>query len=195
MRTTRRDRGADIRRGAYGHRDPHDRPRRPPQPRRASRRAAHAPDRQRRGAGGRVRRLPVAEPRPAAPDQPPATNSRSRARSQRVEGPTGQAVLAQQAVLELSRACADASSGSSQRPAAALPAARSRAVDAAELAACAPPRREIPPHAAGGKADDAGDRRAVHDDAHGRLLLRADHLAAGDPVRAVWLRAARPAAE
>ena len=45
------------------------------------------------------------------------------------------------------------------------------------------------------KLDDAGDRRAVHDDAHGRLLLRADRLAAGDPVRAVRLRAARSAAE
>ena len=68
---------------ADGERDPHDRPRGPPQPRRPPRRAAHAPDRQRGRAGDRLRRLPVAEPRAAAHHQRTAEERRRASRSPR----------------------------------------------------------------------------------------------------------------
>ena len=112
---------------------------------------------------------------------------------QRGEGSLGQAAEAQQAVIKV-----------------AGETAATVAILSAPTAGCRPrfahgwPRElprlradtaKLPPGAQTRKARDAGSRRAVHDDDHGRLLLRADRLAAGDPVRALRLRAARAAAD
>ena len=108
-------------------------------------------------------------------------------------GPAGQTVLAQQAVIKVA-GTPRRSRGSSARPTATCrrrPARswprRSRRLRA-DMA-------KIPPLPQGEKLMTLGIGEPFTDDAHGHLLLRAGLLAAGDPVRAVRLRAARAAAE
>ena len=120
-----------------------------------------------RRAGGRVRRLPVAEPRAAAHHQPAAEQADPeagregrRARSDRPRWP--------------SRACSRWRADM-QAIAATLGRARERAAGRHPRARCAAeiPRlradvAKIPRVPAGQQAGDARRRRAVHDDAHGR---------------------------
>ena len=145
-------------------------------------------------ARGRVRHLPVAEPRAAAPDQQPAGRRRPRDRSQ---GARARSVRRRSP----SRGCSKWR-GDVQRIAGILGAPRKPPACDRACAACGRDRElqscrraTIPRLPDGDKPHDAGDRGAVHDDAHRAFLLRVDLLAAGDPVRALRLRAARLSAQ
>ena len=108
------------------------------------------------------------------------------------EGTVGQAVLAQRGLLNLA-ASTQAALGVLAKPGSGL-SAHARA--AAHAAARHPEggRRARAPQSGGRQSGDARHRRTVHDDGHGDAVLRADRLAAGDPVRALRLHPARDGA-